>query len=649
MSPKEPLEITLEFTSTRKEFSWKPKRYFIKPTFGEGETVSFPWSEMQRELESLKRQAPGSEVFERFGRRLRKLLAPADWASDEDAINDAFAAGQPVHLTIRSKNADEIYYLPWEVLWLKGGNRLGGMEDCLIQYESASRSSRALMLHPTGRILVAWSAAGGWVPADKHIEAISQACRDSGLHFDPDEDILPDVSRRRLAEKLEETERPVTALHLLCHGGELDGPDSNAYGLVFNPVDPEDGRPDLLDASLLRALLFKSRRPSALRLVILCACQGGDAGAPAHPVGSIARMFHRQGVPAVIASRLPLSCSGSVTLTRTLYQGLLVKRDNLRTVLSAARTQLLRDERSSDWISLQFYARSGDEAALSPFSEPAPTMAPAATSRELVLIRHEAYSTAHGEPAAEDAPTLFAHRRVRPLVSIDQASALSGRRWENLEPEVARLAARDGILRRVFEERDTDIVYFGFPYVSFAVLAGYLAKTRPVHVLEHDRATQRFTWQEGAKGPAPHLRVGAASRDTGSVARVRLSISADVRLEECAAVLPDSEVRLDLHFSLEKPARGIVRREAQLLEYAQSIREAIDQHIAGNPGFKGGVHVFAAVPVSIAFHLGRALAFTGLPECFVYNYDGRDTPHYKWRLSLQAAAEGRPAVTIFPS
>ncbi|NTX07575.1 SAVED domain-containing protein [Myxococcus sp. CA040A] len=643
-----PLEIVLEFTSVSSDFSWRPKEYFVKPTHGAGDSIRIPWPALQKELDALMESEQESVIFERFGQRLRKLLMPSDWALAEEKIIHAIAMGEPVHLTIRSKNADEIFYLPWEVLWLKDGRRLGGMKNCLIQYEVGSDTSREPKSQPMGRLLFAYSAAGGWVPSEAHLDALSDACQDAGLYFDPGQDVLKNVTRRRLVEKMEEPGRPITALHLLCHGARRDERGGSFHGLVFDPMRTEDGEPDFVDASVLRALLFSANHSNSLRLVTLCACQGGDSGTPGYLVQSNARMFHGQGVPAVLASRLQLSCSGSVTFTKTLYRQLLVGRQNMRTALSAARTELLHKERSSDWIALQFYARAGDAHALLPFSEPPPQVPTSTKPRELVLIRHEAYSTAHGEPTQQDAPTLFAGLLVRPVVSIDQASRVSERRWENLEPEVAKLAARDGVLRRLFDERDTDIVYFGFPYVSFAVLAGYLAKTRPVHVLEHDRNTGRFTWQQEVNGPAPQLRMEAAPGETGSVARVRLSISADVRVEECEKVLPASDVRMDLHFSLEKTQRGIVRREAQLLEYAQLIREAIDSYIAGNGEFES-VHVFAAVPVSIAFHLGRALAFTGLPECFVYNFDGRDAPSYKWRMNIQAAAEGRPAITVFPS
>jgi hypothetical protein len=94
-----------------------------------------------------------------------------------------------------------------------------------------------------------------------------------------------------------------------------------------------------------------------------------------------------------------------------------------------------------------------------------------------------------------------------------------------------------------------------------------------------------------------------------------------------------------------------VRHKEQLESYAQVIRKTLNDHIISNPDparRPGSVHLFAAVPVSLAFYLGNALAASWLPECFVYNYGlPSEQPRYKWRLSLQAAFKGCRSIKIF--
>ena len=103
---------------------------------------------------------------------------------------------------------------------------------------------------------------------------------------------------------------------------------------------------------------------------------------------------------------------------------------------------------------------------------------------------------------------------------------------------------------------------------------------------------------------------------------------------------------MDLHFTVETPQRGLVRREAQLNAYIHQIRATLDQYVSGNPRFQE-LHVFASVPVSIALRLGQVLAATGLPVCCVYNYGGEEIPRYKWRLWLRRKDESRGRVDIF--
>ena len=181
-------------------------------------------------------------------------------------------------------------------------------------------------------------------------------------------------------------------------------------------------------------------------------------------------MFHEQKVPAVIASRMPLSCEGSIILAETLYKELLRESGNLRTALSAVRKALKMDTKSRDWMSLQFYAHAGDQAALCPFEKSSTAPATDKAVRELVLIRHEAYKRVTTEdPDPSSVPAIFGGRQPR-RVEIDQTPLLKGRQWKNLEAEVRRLASPEGELQRVFAERGTDVGALAEGFVSVTPL-----------------------------------------------------------------------------------------------------------------------------------------------------------------------------------
>ncbi|MFP2905475.1 SAVED domain-containing protein [Pyxidicoccus sp. 3LFB2] len=641
-----PLKVSLSFSLLTRiqdphAVPTGPREYRIEHTDRDESRATFPWGEPElvQALADLEKPIPDSYVFARLGKYLQDFLHGTPWAKDEDRINRACKAGRPIHITIRS-NAPELYYLPWELLKLEpSGRLLVELPDCFIRYEWPQRPPEDELPRPVGRILVAHPATDGALPIEGHLKAIAEACRKEGFEFDLDRDVLSPVTRTSLAKALSDTTRPVTALHLLCHGGMKP---NGSYGLRLDSM--EMGRPpEHLDSEELRPLFTAAR---SLRLVILCACQSGDAGRPGPLVGSVAQMLNRQGIPAVIASRMPLSTEGSTLLTETLYAELLGSSKDLCKAFSFSRQRLLREQRRKDWASLQLYAREDDEAALRPFVAP-PAPPPPGPRGDLVLIRHEAYARTDTAPGAPDAPELFLNRTVRE-VPIDHTRALESRDWskEKLEAEVRQLVSSRGRFRRALLERGSELVYFGFPFVPLAVLAGYLAKTRPVHVFEYDRDKKRFTWEAESSAPFPPLIIEDQRHESGTAARLRLSISAPVQLEDCREVLKDEEVRLDLHGRLESFGRGVIRRKSQAQAYAQQLRQMLDVQLTSNPDVRS-VHIFAAIPVSIAFHLGQELNTTWMRPCYIYNFEQEKTPRYKWRLCLRAAADGQPSVDVF--
>lgn len=102
-----------------------------------------------------------------------------------------------------------------------------------------------------GRILVAWSAADGAVPASEHIEASASACREGFGDFDPARDVLAHASARAVAGALAraaDAGEPCAVLHLLCHGGAA----GSTFGLT---LDDGEGGAQVVDAGRMRQLL----------------------------------------------------------------------------------------------------------------------------------------------------------------------------------------------------------------------------------------------------------------------------------------------------------------------------------------------------------------------------------------------------------
>jgi hypothetical protein len=299
-------------------------------------------------------------VIQHLGEVLRTFLVDSlrgleGWGFYEEAILRATEAGEILCIVLRFAAA-ELYSLPWELVTLRStGQHIGELSCCLIQYEwPGAKAGPVTPLVQPGheRLLFGWSAAGGQIPADAHLQALQRASARRGFNLDPKHDVLPDLSapslQARLAEAVD-SHRPVTTLHLLSHGAQTAG---GTHGLLWSPAHGNGGA-EMVDGATLRRVIEPYR--DHLRLVVLCACQDARRGQSKHELGSIAQALHRVGIQAVIASRLPLSARGSVRFAEAFYGSLLGESAPLQQALLAARSSLAQRV-GFDWASLQLYA-----------------------------------------------------------------------------------------------------------------------------------------------------------------------------------------------------------------------------------------------------------------------------------------------------
>lgn len=269
-------------------------------------------------------------------------------------------------------------------------------------------------------------------------------------------------------------------------------------------------------------------------------------------------------------------------------------------------------------------------------------LGPPRPAGDLIVVCHQTLKRMQHRPEAQDAPLLFEGRRAR-YVEIDHTRQFSEEGPPAAEGAVADLVREDGPFKAALAAGS--VLYAGFPHIPLAALAGFVAQTeRHVHLVEHDLDNGRFRWKPDA--PSTGMQVTTTKNAAGDVARLRVSVSATVAADQCEAVLPASRVRMDLAFEADDLGRGTVGTEAQARAYASVIRRALDKHVAGRREFEE-IHVFAAVPVSVAFLLGQILSGTGLPRAVVYNFNASATPSYHWSLCLHAARAREACIGIF--
>ncbi len=339
-------------------FQAGPQRYLCREPEGTYRELSLDWdASLIGLLSEYSRLRPDPSVAAELGRRLRALALGT--GLEREASRLAEGAGGSVELALA---AAELFALPWELLPL-GASGLGlgqapGLR-LLRRWPGAAPRPRA----PTppaepGRILLAWSEAGGRCGWEAHLEALRTCAQPAGV-FDPARDRLPRASLRALAATLEAAcrkGRPYTTLHLICHGRA----GSQGGALLLDGAGEQGVDGATLSGALAPFL-------DTLRLVVLCACSAAAHGAPGGLIGGAALALHRAGVEAVLAPGAPIPLTVAERLTAALYAALLQDRLSLEEAVARVRQEILLLGGLS-WATPHLFAHPQEGEDLRPFT-----------------------------------------------------------------------------------------------------------------------------------------------------------------------------------------------------------------------------------------------------------------------------------------
>lgn len=267
----------------------------------------------------------------------------------------------------------ELWPIPFEAALDDKGKSLLLDPDRKVVLTRRRRSGpvfRRLCWEPHPRILFAW-ASPDWteqkkVPQDHHFEALKTALipwvesppghTGAMPKLDKYLTVLPEATVADIANACREAKengKPYGYIHILAHGAEIEDPRGvhrNCIGVCLTDHDKVPTSPESLNAAIHTA----NSSPSVVTLAV---CNSGDSSNPFSSGRSLAQELHRNGVPIVIASQLPLTFQGSTTLTQTLYPGLLNGED-IRETLFDVRHRLYEEVTDShDWLSMVAYVR----------------------------------------------------------------------------------------------------------------------------------------------------------------------------------------------------------------------------------------------------------------------------------------------------
>jgi hypothetical protein len=274
-----------------------------------------------------------------------------------------------------SLGGSELSLVPFELTtaptgWHGAGNKMLLRTKCPTVFTREIRESARLPLQwdRRPRVLVCSASPDGFSPPPlkAHVAGILRALRpwiDGGR--EEAKRLQPrDVVTVLEHASLETIERAMSAatythVHFLCHGCLLPGND-NRFGLALAGCWAPDKLSPVNGETLADVLHGRPTIRHTPTMVVLACCDSANQSTVETPGSSIADHLHREGIPWVLASQLPLTYRGSTILANVWYRGIF-SGDDPRKVLYELRQELSRDMESHDWASIVAYGAFPDD------------------------------------------------------------------------------------------------------------------------------------------------------------------------------------------------------------------------------------------------------------------------------------------------
>ncbi len=199
--------------------------------------------------------------------------------------------------------------------------------------------------------------------------------------------------------------------------------------------------------------------------------------------------------------------------------------------------------------------------------------------------------------------------------------------WEATKARIDRMM--DGLLDRVTDREIEHIDLFALAQIPTLAYVGFRLGDRvPLAVHQPQRAPlDRWDWPALSETPLPIFTCQIPPGiPTGELAVV-ISLSGSVRHEDVTRALPGIPVAT---LSVENPSPSLVDREAVQHEFSNVWRGFLAELHRSHGRIKT-LHVFPAIPASLAVELGRSVHPKVRPELNLWDYvDGQFVKAISW-------------------
>lgn len=199
--------------------------------------------------------------------------------------------------------------------------------------------------------------------------------------------------------------------------------------------------------------------------------------------------------------------------------------------------------------------------------------------------------------------------------------------WATVKQEVDDML--NAFLRRVTDRQIQHLDLFALAQIPALAYIGALIGDRvPVTVHQPQREPlDRWTWPVNPAMPAPTFSFTLPDQDSIEELAVSFSISGAVKATDIERALPNVPLAT---FFVENPSTSVVDCEAVQQGFVKTWRE-FQTELHQRYGRLSKLHVFPALPISLAVELGRCVLPKVMPQMHMWDFvKGDFVPAFSW-------------------
>lgn len=249
----------------------------------------------------------------------------------------------------------------------------------------------------------------------------------------------------------------------------------------------------------------------------------------------------------------------------------------------------------------------------------------------LLIIKHEYFRLITNEECIQVLPDEWKNLH-REFISVTGETLRLNELYDAPQVQIA-LAQREFFKKVIVEKLQAlpgyKILYFGLAPIPLAIDLGYqFHNFRDIEAFQYHHVEKKwyqYTNHKAVKEFKIEVNNLPDPKQKGiSELSLRLSISHHIKPQDTIDVLPDAA---EVNLELTEPNEDAVSTKDEMVAIAEEFKKVMDI-ISGNESNIEVVHLFASVPVGVAFMIGTKISPNIHPYVQTYQYSANEKPKY---------------------